>query len=214
MAKKQFPDYKVVDINELVPYARNSRTHSESQIKKIMASIKEFDFMNPVIIDGDKGIIAGHGRVMDAERLGFKKLPCIEAKHLSEAQKRAYVIADNRLAEDAGWDNDLLKVELEELSGEGFDLALTGFEDDEINKLLEDKEPENDGSGVIPFSEELDESHNYVVLYFDNDLDWLSAQTHFDLDTVHSKRANGKPWSKGIGRVVDGGKYLSELGKK
>lgn len=133
------PAYKMVSTADLIPYARNSRTHSDAQVAKIAASIKEFGFLNPIIIDGERGIIAGHGRVMAANKLGLKTVPCIEASHLSAAQKRAYVIADNRLALDAGWDNDLLKIELQDLDDNGFDLALTGFEIGELDAILADK---------------------------------------------------------------------------
>jgi ParB-like chromosome segregation protein Spo0J len=199
----------MVPTDDLVPYARNSRTHSSEQVIKIAASIEEFGFLNPVIIDGDKGIIAGHGRVMAAKHLELAEVPTLEASHLTEEQKKAYVIADNRLALDAGWDEKTLMKEILDLQAAEFDLALTGFNDNEIAKILGEQEKEVDGQVV--FSEEVGEAHNYVVLYFDNDLDWLSAQTHFDLKSVHSKRANGKPWSKGIGRVVNGADYLKKL---
>jgi DNA modification methylase len=133
-----FPAYKTVSVAELVPYARNSRTHSPQQVDKIAASIREFGFLNPVIVDGQNGIVAGHGRVMAAQKLGLEVLPVIEAAHLTEAQKRAYVIADNRLALDAGWDNELLKVELQDLDAQGFDLTLTGFDIDEIGAFLDE----------------------------------------------------------------------------
>jgi len=131
--------YKPIPTADLIPYARNSRTHSEAQIAKIASSIREFGFINPVVTDGKNGIVAGHGRVLAAHKLGLKDVPCIEASHLTEAQKRAYVIADNRMALDAGWDNDMLKVELAELQGLDFDLALTGFDLGEIESLLADK---------------------------------------------------------------------------
>jgi ParB-like chromosome segregation protein Spo0J len=134
----KFPAYKTVSTASLVPYARNSRTHSDAQVGKIAASIREFGFLNPIIVDGTNGIIAGHGRVLAAQKLGLETLPVIEACHLTEAQKRAYVIADNRLALDAGWDNDLLKIELQDLEADGFDLSLTGFEVDEIADFLAD----------------------------------------------------------------------------
>tara|TARA_R110000868_G_scaffold157481_1_gene384767 strand:- start:901 stop:2067 length:1167 start_codon:yes stop_codon:yes gene_type:complete len=134
----QKTEFKIMPTNDLIPYARNSRTHSEDQVTKIASSIKEFGFLNPIIIDGENGIVAGHGRVMAAKKLGLTELPCIEASHLTEAQKRAYVIADNRLALDAGWDNDLLKIELQDLNSEGFDLSLTGFDLSEISAFLED----------------------------------------------------------------------------
>lgn len=125
-----FPEYKSVNTEKLVPYARNSRTHTESQVDKVAASIKEFGFLNPVITDGDNGIVAGHCRVLAAKKLSMKEVPTVEAKHLTKAQKRAYVIADNRLALDAGWDDELLKVEIDELDSEGFDLSLLGWGED------------------------------------------------------------------------------------
>ena len=138
----KFPEYKKIKVADLVPYARNSRTHSDAQVDKIAASIREFGFLNPVITDGDNGIVAGHGRVLSAQKLGMEELPVVEASHLSEAQKRAYIIADNRLALDAGWDDEMLKVEFGDLSEMGFDLELTGFELDEIDALQPDPEPE------------------------------------------------------------------------
>ena len=114
-------------IEALIPYARNSRTHSDAQVAQIAASIREFGFTNPVLVDKDGGIIAGHGRVMAARKLGLKDVPCIALGHLTDAQKRAYVIADNKLALNAGWDEELLAVEFSDLLSEGFDLELTGF---------------------------------------------------------------------------------------
>lgn len=124
------------DINSLIPYARNSRTHSEEQVVQIAASIKEFGWTNPVLIDETGGIIAGHGRVLAGRKLGIDRVPCITLTGLTEAQKRAYVIADNRLALNAGWDMDMLKVEFAELEAMDFSLALTGFGLDEIASLL------------------------------------------------------------------------------
>lgn len=132
-----FPAYKTVSVASLIPYARNSRTHSDAQVGKIAASIREFGFLNPIIVDGESGIIAGHGRVMAAQKLGLVELPVIEASHLSAAQKRAYIIADNRLALDAGWDSDLLKIELQDLQADGFNLELTGFDLSEIAGFLD-----------------------------------------------------------------------------
>jgi hypothetical protein len=131
-------------VADLIPYARNSRTHSDVQINKIAASIKEFGFLNPVIVDGSNGIIAGHGRIMAAQKLGIDEVPIVEASHLTEAQKRAYIIADNRLALDAGWDDEMLRVELQELDDLDFDLSLTGFDADEIADLF----PENATEGL------------------------------------------------------------------
>ena len=123
-------------IEALIPYARNSRTHSDAQVAQIAASIREFGWTNPVLVDGSNGIIAGHGRVLAARKLGFDQVPVIELAHLSESQKRAYVLADNKLAENAGWDDELLRIELEALQAAGFDLSLTGFADDELAALM------------------------------------------------------------------------------
>ena len=131
----KFPLIKTVSVADLIPYARNSRTHSDEQVTQIAASIKEFGFLNPVIIDGDKGIIAGHGRVMAAKKLGMVELPAVEASHLTDAQRRAYIIADNKLALNAGWDDEMLRVEFAELEELGFDLDLTGFSLEEIGAL-------------------------------------------------------------------------------
>ena len=136
--KNQFPAYKTANTADLVPYARNSRTHSPAQIDKIAASIREFGFLNPIITDGQNGIVAGHGRVLAAQKLGLETLPTIDAAHLSEAQRRAYVIADNRLALDAGWDDEMLRVELKDLDAVDFDLTLTGFDLDELAVLFDE----------------------------------------------------------------------------
>ncbi|MBN4664701.1 site-specific DNA-methyltransferase [Pandoraea nosoerga] len=123
-------------VETLIPYARNPRTHTEAQIAKIAASIVEYGWTNPILVDGGNGIIAGHGRLAAARKLGLAEVPVIELAHLSTAQKRAYVIADNRLALDAGWDEEMLALELAELSEAGYELALTGFEGAELRDLL------------------------------------------------------------------------------
>ena len=122
----------------LVPYARNSRTHSPEQITALTRSMAQFGFTNPVLIDGANTIIAGHGRVMAAQALGLALVPCIRLTHLSDAQRRAYVIADNKLAEQAGWDMATLAREVEDLTAEGFDIDLLGFGDDELAALLDE----------------------------------------------------------------------------
>ena len=122
-------------VTELIPYVNNSRTHSDEQVAQIAASIKEFGWTNPILVDGDNGIIAGHGRLMAARKLGYKEVPTIELADLTETQKKAYIIADNRLALNAGWDNDMLKIEFDQLAELGFDMELTGFSLDEIEAL-------------------------------------------------------------------------------
>jgi len=131
-----------VNIDALIPYARNSRTHSDAQVAQIAASIKEFGFTNPVLIDQDGSIIAGHGRTMAARKLGMSEVPCIRLAYLTPAQKKAYVIADNKLALNAGWDDEMLKIELQELKELEFDLDLIGFDADELAKILEPEQVE------------------------------------------------------------------------
>ncbi|MGV0962155.1 MAG: site-specific DNA-methyltransferase [Limnohabitans sp.] len=126
----------MVPVDALVPYARNARTHSDAQVAQIAASITEFGWTNPILTDGDKGVIAGHGRLMAARKLSLKEVPVIELAHLTLEQKKAYILADNRLAENAGWDDELLKLELAELKAADFDLDLMGFTDKELEELL------------------------------------------------------------------------------
>ena len=131
-----FPLYKPLPVADLIPYARNARTHSDAQVAQIAASIREFGFTNPILVDAERGVIAGHGRLLAARKLGMTEVPTLELGHLTPAQRRAYVLADNRLALSAGWDEDLLRIELGELQADGFDLALTGFDLDEIAAFL------------------------------------------------------------------------------
>ena len=142
-------ELQLVPLDKLIPYQNNARTHSPEQINKLRSSLREFGFINPVIIDRDFGIIAGHGRVLAAREEGITEVPCVFADHLTEAQKKAYIIADNRMALDAGWDEALLRVEIEALQADAFDLALTGFDEKELSKLFDDgKEAEDDDFDV------------------------------------------------------------------
>ena len=134
---KTTTEMQLVPLSKLVPYINNARTHSPEQITKLRSSLREFGFVNPVIIDRDYGIIAGHGRVMAAKEEGIEEVPCVFVDYLTEAQKKAYLIADNRFAQDAGWDEELLRIELEALQGMDFDVGLTGFDDDEIADLFD-----------------------------------------------------------------------------
>ena len=140
-------ELQLVPIEKLVPYANNARTHSSEQIKKLRSSLREFGFINPVIIDRDYGVIAGHGRILAAQEEGLEKIPCVFADHLTEAQKKAYIIADNRMAMDAGWDEEMLRVEIEALQAADFDPLLTGFDEKELADLFgseEDKVKDDD----------------------------------------------------------------------
>lgn len=144
---KTTTEMKLVPISKLVPYVNNARTHSPEQIVKLRSSLREFGFINPVIIDRDYGVIAGHGRILAAKEEGITEVPCVFADHLTEAQKKAYIIADNRMAMDAGWDEELLRVEIEALQAADFDPLLTGFDTDELADLFDDgeKDVKDDG---------------------------------------------------------------------
>lgn len=135
---KTTTEMQLVPIEKLVPYVNNARTHSPEQVNKLRSSLREFGFINPVIIDRDFGVIAGHGRILAAKEENIKEIPCVFADHLTEAQKKAYIIADNRMAMDAGWDEELLRVEIEALQAEAFDLSLTGFDEKELADLFKD----------------------------------------------------------------------------
>ena len=141
--------YYLADINDLIPYIRNARTHSESQIAQIAASIKEFGFLSPILIAEDNTILAGHGRLAAARKLGLKQVPCVKESHLTETQRRAYIIADNKLSLNAGWDDEMLAIELSELQGADFELELLGFDESELASIFEDdKEVEDDDFDV------------------------------------------------------------------
>lgn len=129
--------YYLADVSELIPYVRNARTHSEAQVAQIAASIREFGFLSPILVAEDNTILAGHGRLAAAQKLGLKKVPCVKENHLTETQKRAYIIADNKLSLNAGWDSELLAVELSELEGADFNLDLLGFDEVELSSIFD-----------------------------------------------------------------------------
>jgi hypothetical protein len=136
-----------IDVEDLIPYARNARTHSEQQVTQIAASIREFGFNNPVLIDGQSTIIAGHGRVLAAKKLGLDRVPCIRLTHMTDAQRRAYILADNRIALNSGWDDAMLALELQGLETDGLDLGLVGFDEAELQKLLQGMDLPAEGIG-------------------------------------------------------------------
>ena len=135
---KTTTDFQLVSTDKLIPYVNNARTHSPEQIKKLRSSLREFGFVNPVIIDRGYNVIAGHGRLMAAKEEGITEVPCVYVDHLTDAQKKAYILADNRMAMDAGWDEELLAVEMQELQDLGYDLSMTGFDEKELADLFSD----------------------------------------------------------------------------
>ena len=133
---KTTTEMQLIPLGKLVPYVNNARTHSPEQLAKLRSSLREFGFINPVIIDRDFNVIAGHGRIAAAKEEGITEVPCVFVDYLTEAQKKAYILADNRMALDAGWDEELLRIEIESLQGADFDVSLTGFGEDEIADLF------------------------------------------------------------------------------
>ena len=191
---------KEIEISKLKPAEYNPRQITTKQFKDLKKSIQEFGLVDPIIVNKDMTVVGGHQRLKVCQSLtGFDKIPCVVLDLTKEKERELNI----RLNKSGGeFDMDALAnyFDVDELTDWGFKHIELGLNIDKI-----DEEPE------IEFSEYLDESHNYVVLLFDNDVDWLSAQTHFDLKSVYSKRANGKPWSKGVGRVINGASYLNKL---
>ena len=156
MNKQKDPNVVLIDTNLLIPYINNARTHPDEQVTQIASSIKEFGFNQPILIDADDGVIAGHGRLLAAKKLELKKVPCIRLEHLSEFQKKAYILADNRIALNSGWDFEMLKMEVEDIK-DNFDLKDFGFNREELEGLLGEFEHDID---VI---DEINESVNFIV---------------------------------------------------
>lgn len=155
-----------LSVDVLIPYSNNARTHSDDQVTQIASSIKEFGFNNPILVDKNNGVIAGHGRLMAAKKLGLNEVPCIRLEHLTDAQRKAFILADNKIALNSGWDYDLLKVEVEGLSDSDFRLELLGFDVNELNTILgieeeikEDKDVTDDGN------------RNLLLVEFDNEIE-------------------------------------------
>lgn len=194
-------------IDEIIPYKKNPRNNDKA-VPAVLASIREFGFKVPILIDKDNVIIAGHTRLKAAKKLGMQEVPCIVADDLTEKQVEMFRIADNKVGEQSKWDNDLLRQELEILKDE-FDLLDFGFTPKDLAKMLSDipfaEKPE------VQFTEELLESHNYVVLYFDNDVDWYQAMTLFDIKPVQALDAKIGWERSGVGRVINGARAINRL---
>lgn len=184
--------YKPID--DLIPYANNSRTHSPEQVNQVAASIKEFGFTNPVLIDDDGGIIAGHGRVMAARKLNISEVPTITLGGLSEAQRKAYVIADNKLALNSGWDFEVLRLEVETLKDLDFDIGFLGFDDVELGELLFDSDSEADFPSLAdgdkePFQQKTFTLHDEQAAIVDDAV--TVARTNPLVDTGLNENSNG-----------------------
>lgn len=198
-------DYKISKTADLIPYVNNSRTHSEEQVNQVASSIKEFGFTSPVLIDEQGGIIAGHGRVMAAKKLGLDEVPSIVLAGLTEAQKKAYVIADNQLPLNAGWDIDTLRLEVETLQELDFDLGVLGFDSEVLDKLLDielGELPELPDGDRDPFQQKTFTLHDEQAQIIDDAI--LKAKTNPCIDTGLNENSNGnavawicEQWLKG-----------------
>ena len=173
---------KETAVGELIPYASNSRTHSQEQVAQIAASIKEFGFTNPILTDGENGIIAGHGRLEAARMLGRDTVPTLELSHLTPTQRKAYIIADNKLALNAEWDMDLLSVEMKDLDLEGFDLSLIGFDENDLNALMYPDE-----TGTNPDNILTDENKHIILIELTNEVDCQTLYEEFEQRGLNCK---------------------------
>ena len=204
---------ETLKIADLLPYKQNARKHIEQQIEKIAGSIRHFGFNNPILIDEENGIIAGHGRCTAATKLGYTELPCIRLSHLTEKQKKAFILADNRIAEVGGeWDKKLLKKEIESLVDEINLLDCAGFSDSEIEKIISaDLDDENQKLDTIAKMElQPFEKHDYIMLIFDNDQEFSNACELFKIqkcEVVYSPKCK----KVGLGRVIKGNNLFNIL---
>lgn len=201
---------KYKNINTLHPYKKNAKKHDKKQVEQIANSIKEFGFTQPVIIDKNNCVVAGHGRILGAKKAGLKEVPTVCLEDLTEEQIKAYRLIDNKLNESE-WDKTLLSEELDELAEQNMDMDLFGFEIDTLQDGIIEVEPE------VPFTEILNEENNYIVLKFNNKIDWLNAMGLFGVEKAKAyptrKEGNKKSFGMraGVGRVLDGQKALERV---
>lgn len=211
MTDELMDEVELVDTDDLVPYSNNPKEHPDEQIDKIAASIDDYGFVQPLVVRGGNKVVIGHGRLIAAQKLGLDQVPVIEADHLSEAEAKALRLADNRVSESP-WDEEALGIEIDQLiheeDAEGLEL---GFDQSEIDDLLSEGEDDDKVEGEVEFTEELREEHNYVVLYFEADVDWLQIKSILDLETVKALHSKDGYEAKGVGRVVDGAEAIQKI---
>ena len=199
---------EMVSTDSITPYANNARRNKKA-IDAVAASLNEFGFRQPIVVDAERVIVVGHTRHAAAVKLGMDEVPVHVAEGLSDDAIRAYRLADNKTAEIAEWDDDKLATELLELAETDIDLEAMGFDAVDVAEMMgvekEEAKPE------VEFSQYIGESNNYIVLLFDNDTDWIHANTLFDLPSVYAARRNGKPWSRGVGRVINGAEAIEKI---
>lgn len=207
MSKSKQKEWQIewLDVNSVTPYENNARKNDDT-VPYLINSIKRFGFRVPLVIDKDSVVICGHTRLKAALEIGMEKVPCVRADDLTKAEIKAFRLADNKIAEMSGWDFEKLESEMESLGEEFGDLTEFGFEKEE-----DDDDDFMDEEGEVPFSEELREEHNYVVLYFDNDVDWLQAQTLLGLKSVKALDSKKGFEKIGVGRVLRGAYALEKI---
>lgn len=214
MFKGEIMKIEVMKIDDLKQHPKNPRKHPESSLTKLEKSIKEYGWTNPVLASKDGYILAGHARTKAAKRLGIEEVPVL-VLDLEGAKADAYLIADNKIQEETKWDEAILKDLIEELDTGEFDISITGFEEDEIEKLMSKFEDQPDEKPELEFTPELMEEHNYIVLYFDNSMDWQVAKERFGIKTMAAKwkdnSQENKQKRKGVGRVLKGADVLEML---
>lgn len=200
-------EIKNIQIDLLVPYEKNTKKHDDTQIANVAESIKQYGFVQPIVVDKNNVVVIGHCRLLAAKKLKMQEVPCVSVDDLTEEQVRALRIVDNK-SNESPWDMDFLAMELPDLDLDGFDFDFG----------LDKKKGKDEIEGEVPFTEVLGEENNYIVLKFDNTVDWLQLQSLFDLETVkaYSSRTDGKITKNmtraGVGRVVNGADFLNKLG--
>tara|TARA_R110001592_G_scaffold122620_3_gene329581 strand:+ start:21394 stop:22008 length:615 start_codon:yes stop_codon:yes gene_type:complete len=192
-------------VAELTEDPNNARSHDQKNLAAIRHSLEAFGQQKPIVIDNTGKVVAGNGTLAAAKSMGWETIDTVVTR-LEDEKQMAFAIADNRTAELAEWDSKILAEQLKEL---GDDVDMTGFDEEELENLLTDGEKEEQPE--VTFSEFIGECNQYIVLKFDSDIDWLQAQSIFDIETMTSKRANGKPWSSGVGRVLDGPEAIAKI---
>ena len=202
-------------IEEVIPYKNNPRINARA-VKVVADSIREFGFKNPIVVDKDKEIIVGHTRLEASKVLGLKEVPVIIADDLTEEQVKAFRIMDNKSSEFAEWDYSKLIEEIEGLKAEDYDIELTGFNDKELGDIIdelidEEEEKKKEDEPELEITSEVLEEHNYLVLYFDNSLDWQTAKELFNVKPIHALKSRKGFEKKGIGRVIDGKVILNKF---
>ena len=200
-------DIKNIAVKDLIPYEKNTKKHDETQINNVAESIKQYGFVQPIVIDKNNVVVIGHCRLLAAKKLKMQEVPCVCVEDLTEEQVKALRIVDNK-SNESDWLNDILELELPDVDLSAFDFDFG----------LDKKKDKEEIEGEVPFTEVLGEENNYIVLKFDNTVDWLQLESLFDLETVkaYSSRTDGKITKNmtraGVGRVVNGADFLNKLG--